>query len=68
MIQLSGALHLRDGFHVATFRGQLKCVPMMRGRVVWIELDRLGVLFLGRGPIPIVCAVYVGQRVMSFGQ
>ena len=66
-IQRLGALHLFERLVRPPHRGQEECVPMVRGRVVGVELNATLKFLLSSRPIPIEPKALEGQPPRKWG-
>src|ERR1700759_478827 len=60
-VQLVSKIYLLPGFVGASHRHQVVAVPIVGGRIVWIELDGLLEFLFRFSPIPSVIEVVVGE-------
>src|SRR6266478_7708613 len=68
-IKFLGALHFGVRLFKAAFGQQRTvAVPLMRGRIVWIQGNRLLKFFLAFGPVPVIVCEHCRQRRVGFGQ
>ena len=67
-IELGGGARLGDGGVDAPLRDQQPGVPLARGGVAGVELDRAAEAAVGRVPIPVVQESDPGERGVGLGQ